>query len=97
MVRCTYFISNDLTEALGVGPYSGGLFEVTSEDGRITVVVNVEENRDTMFEEAGQPFVTWVEERDPEAFQIMDGALTPEALALWEEYVDEFVATVGTG
>jgi hypothetical protein len=97
LARCTYSVSNDLTTALGVGPYSGGLFQVRTENGEIAAVANIEENRDTIFEEAMQPFGAWLEERDPEAHQVMTGELSAEALALWEEYVDEFVATVGSG
>jgi hypothetical protein len=97
LARCTYTASNDLTTALGVGPYAGGLFQVTTESGEVTAVASIEENRDTIFEEALQPFGAWVEERDPEAYQVMTGELSAEALALWEEYVDEFVATVGSG
>jgi hypothetical protein len=43
---------------------------------------------------ATQPFLTWVEERDPEAAETMNGELTPESIALWEHYVDEYVASM---
>jgi hypothetical protein len=94
LLRCNYDISNDLSRALDVGPYRGGHFVVVVEDGKVAVLINIEQGVETLYREAGLPFLDWVEERDPEAARIMDSELTtPEALALWERYVDEFVAS----
>jgi hypothetical protein len=95
-VRCDYTFSNDLTRALGTGPYAGSVYRFTVADGQISTATNIE--FDGPFQdETLAVFLTWMEENHPEVGSIYyqyDTDNGPENLALWEQYLPEFVAAV---
>jgi hypothetical protein len=96
-VRCNYAMENDLGRALGRVPIVGTFVIFEVEEGRIVTVQNSGDSDyigGTMV-----AFGEWVEENHPEVAAVMlpdDMAqiLEPEALALWKQYIPEFVASV---
>lgn len=101
-VICSYTFENAWSEALGVGPYTrGNTFLFTIEDGQITELTNtITTNK--FSPEVWEVFLAWVEDNHPEAVPIMFDRtgpeevpiMTAEAIALWEQYTEEFVASV---
>ena len=106
-VTCTYIHGNAWSEALGVGPFDGSQWVFVIADGQI------QELRQTFDfsafgPQANLPFRIWLEDNHPVDFVLMTGSedilggsvtLTPESIALWEQYTNEFVAShaeVGT-
>lgn len=102
LVSCAYSWENDWSRALGVGPFGGSEFRFVFEDGRITEVTNNFNLRG--LPRGWDPFVDWLEQAHPEDVPVMIDEsfalgpipyLTPESIALWEIYTDEFVAVEG--
>ena len=98
-VRCPFAYHLLGSRELGVGPFEGSSFTVTVDDatGMITDVVTTWIGTDFL-REVGDPFTEWVTTTYPDAQATMsvDGgpALTPESLALWEQYRQEYVQYV---
>ena len=99
-VSCSYIHGNAWSEALDVGPYDGSKWVFVIGDGQI------QELRQTFdFSEfapqANLPFRRWLEDAHPADFMMMTQpedkwgsvTLTPESIALWEQYTNEFVAS----
>lgn len=109
-VSCTYNVQNDWTRALGIEviqvmPFDTGnefIFEVT--DGKITRLESSISS--DYFTRVLNPFVAWLEATHPDAIAEMWLAgpsapwpanrplMTPEAIALWEHYSQEYVEYV---
>lgn len=98
-VTCAYTMENAWTKALGVDPVSGGTFRFLIMDGLI------QEIRHTLnvagFGPTWEVFQAWVRSNHPDDYHTMylrDSAAdwTPESVALFELYTDEFVAQTAT-
>lgn len=94
-VRCPTLVETDLTRALDLEPATGTYRIVVDESGRIVTASF------TMLDPGGIPeaddaFKAWVEENHPDDVFVMfeRSADTPESLALWERYVDEYLASL---
>ena len=93
-------MENAWTKALGVDPISGGTFHFVIRDGliqEITHTLNV-----AGFSPTWAEFQLWVRINHPDDHQIMylrESAAnwSPESVALFDRYTDEFVATVTAG
>jgi hypothetical protein len=95
-VLCSYSFSNDLTRALGTGPYEGNSWNLLIEDGQITATTNDEPDQLHMQEAIG-PFLNWVTENHPEAGDMYWHYLDEDNLAKWEQYLPEFLASLEEG
>lgn len=101
-VSCTYIHGNAWSEALGVGPFTVSRYDFVIVDGQI------EEMRQTFdtsefAPQAYQVFTGWLKENHPSdrttMIRLRGGGgeapiLTPESIAVWEQYTNEFVAFV---
>ena len=98
-VRCAFTYHLLGSNELGFGPFEGSEFAVTVDNasGLITDVFN-EWNRDQFMRQVGDAFTEWLTTTHPEAAATMSAgdtpALTPESLALWEQYRQEYVQHV---
>jgi hypothetical protein len=97
-VVCTFSHDNAWTEALGVGPFSGSSTDFVIADGQIQELTR-NFNFSTGFStQAWDVFESWVKTNHPDGHSLIyrgnDPNLTPEALALWEQYTSEFVASL---
>ena len=87
------------SDEIGAGPFEGSAFTVTVDNatGLITDVVN-DWRGDAFLQAVGDGFIDWVRTTHPEAEATMSvnggPALTPESLALWEQYRHEYVQYV---
>ncbi|MET0741157.1 MAG: hypothetical protein ABWZ26_06340 [Candidatus Nanopelagicales bacterium] len=104
-VRCTVEFDALGSDELGLGPNPGGEFSVTVDDGHVSKVLHVW-NAAEFGSESWEPFTTWVSENYPEDAAVMyrygvspleDGSprITEESIALWDQHVQEYVATSG--
>lgn len=98
LVRCDYVSENDWTRALSHAPVTG-VIEILVTDGEITGLVHTGEI--ASFDDVWDTVTAWVEGNHPET---IDQMLTPDlrrplldatSVALWEQYNDESVASVG--
>lgn len=100
-VRCTLTHQNAWTRALGVGPYSGSSIDFVIGNGQIQELTD-DTDLSAFSPEAWGVFTKWVTANHPSELGVMirrQGLtsipiVTPEALALWEQYTNEFVASV---
>ena len=106
-VSCTYSFENDWSRALGVEiPEMGNVFTFEIIEGKIHYVeARVSQG---FLDGVWNSFLTWLEEAHPDDLGTMfigtpraawpgnRPSLTPESLALWEMYTDEFVEYVNT-
>jgi hypothetical protein len=96
-VTCSYTHENAWTRALGVGPYDAGEVTYVVESGLITSYV-YEFDETGFSDDVWDVFLRWLRLNHPEErFTIVpDGcctpAWTPEAVVLWAEFTEEFVA-----
>lgn len=101
-VRCPFAYHLLGSRELGVGPFQGSYFTVTVDDatGLITDVTTTWVGS-VFMREVGDPFTEWVRTTYPDAeatISVNGGpALTPESLALWEQYRHEYVQYVLSG
>ena len=101
-VVCNYSIRDSVTEALGLGPYSGNSFLIEISEGQIVGVTH-NFNANQLLAD-GVVFGAWVDENYPGDLQrMMDpnnsggnapALLTPESIALWESHTAEYIATL---
>ena len=104
IVTCDYTHQHDIAIALGKGPFTGR-YEVVIVDGKVQEVIR-SYNSTGPFEDGWKPFTDWLQANHPIDYSQMtniswDNALgrvsataktTPESLALWERYADEYLA-----
>ncbi len=94
-IQCDYTYDNDLTGDLGGEPVENA-FIVTVDDGAIA---NVNDRPNDRAEEVWQSFLDWVRINHPDDVEHMyttDAGLPlldTGSIALWEQHVDEFVAS----
>jgi len=95
-------VENAWSHALGVGPFAGSSIYFTIADGQITELSNTF-NTARFSPQVWEPFVGWVSDIHPADIDVMfsaerdltsDPNLTPESIALWEQYTDEFVESL---
>ena len=99
-VTCTYLMQNALSEALDEGPYRGSSFQFTVADGQIQQVTHDFDYSQYSYE-VFEIFLGWLEDAHPGDVDVMFvtvdgdpvGRLTPEALALWEQRLPEFISS----
>ena len=100
-VTCTYTFENDWTRALEVGPFGGSSFQFNIADGQIQELTS---NFDTseFLPQAAEKFFTWIlinhlgdiNELYDDPFGAATARTTPEAIVLWEQYTQEYVASL---
>ena len=97
LVRCTYEFENDWTRALGHAAVTGTLQLLVSE-GEIAQLTSFLDTG--QFGDVWEGFLTWIAENHSDDFEQMyvEGGtaplIDPASIALWEQYTDEFVASV---
>jgi hypothetical protein len=101
LVRCDYVSENEWTRALDHPPVSGFL-DILVTEGEITGLVHTGEI--AQFDEVWDEVTAWIEANHPDS---LDQVLTPDlrrpvlhhpnSIALWEQYTNEFVASVEEG
>jgi hypothetical protein len=100
-VSCTYIHGNAWSEALGVGPFDGSQWVFVIADGQIQELNNTFDASEYS-PQSNQVFRSWLGVNHPGvSVSMIDLAtanqvpiLTPESIALWEQYTEEFVASV---
>jgi hypothetical protein len=100
-VSCTYTHGNAWTDALGVGPFTGSQWDFVISGGQIQELQQTFDDSEYS-PQAWEVFMQWlrfnhaldrssmVEAVGSEGVPI----LTPESIALWAQYTNEFVASV---
>jgi hypothetical protein len=100
VIRCTWHVTTMASRALGLEPYTG--YEGTyffNSDNRITAI-SVGSSDDRLIAEFWTPFMQWLpSDRVSVMFADLSDdsfvpSLTDESIALWEESVNEWVATL---
>ena len=101
LVRCDYVSENDWTRVLDHPPVSGFL-DILVREGEITGLVHTGEI--AQFDEVWDEVTAWIEANHPD---FLDQVLTPDlrrpvlhhpnSIDLWEQYTNEFVASVEKG
>ena len=92
-VSCTYTHENAWMRALGAGPRPGGSYQFVITDGRIEEV-----SQNFIDFPEWDTFTVWVAINHNTDLLVLlaDGccvpSVTPEAIVLWEQYTNEFVA-----
>jgi hypothetical protein len=100
IVDCPYSYQLMRSGELGLGPYTGSTFEITTEHGRVTEVnVDHETDSNDFGSQMWLPFAAWID-----TFHHRDGAtmypgwpqqhhwpVTKEAIRLWSERTRQFV------
>jgi hypothetical protein len=95
-VGCAYTFENELTRFFGADPVTRS-FQLSIVDGEIA---RVRDGYNPRLDDAWQRFLRWVERHHPHDVQRMYTADTgfarwdTNSIALWERYLDEFVASV---
>lgn len=100
VIRCTWVVTTRASRALGLEPYTGyeGSYLFNS-DNRITAI-SVGSSEDRVIAEFWTPFMQWLpSDRVSVMFADLSDdsfvpSLTDESIALWEESVNEWVATL---
>lgn len=108
VVGCTYLYENNLTRALGLGPLAGW-FSFLIEGGQIWLVSERLGGDRFEFDEGWGDFRDWLLTYHPDDFDRMYERhpnpqhfvfryllIDQQAVELWEQYTDEFVAFVNT-
>lgn len=98
LVECAFDWHTLYSEKLGYGPYVGGLFMFTVDDGKV-VWVRQSSMSDQFGVEMWQPFAKWVKATHPENAPQMYAdwpnqgyeSLTPHSIELWRELSREWV------
>ena len=91
-VRCSYAFSNDITRALGTGPYSGSFYIFQIEDGEVTSVNNFEESGG--FNEDIGVFVEWMLVNHPEVEGMYYQYQGDDNLNRWKQFLPDFIASL---
>jgi len=92
---CTVALEDDMSRALGVDPFNARfLFDIS--EGKIDEVAFIW-NGDRTYAEVAREVIAWMERNHAEDVEIMfddSRYLAAEGLALWEEHIPEFVASL---
>jgi len=99
-VNCEYQAHGLGSDQIGLGPFGGHVFRLLIANGRVTrsfMGFNFSEFGDEMW----WPFQAWIEENHPEDFEVLYvrdnlSNQTDEAIALWEQRVEDYVAFVNS-
>ena len=97
-VTCTYVMQNAWSQALGVGPFTGSSFYFVIDNGQIEQV-NHGFDFSRFSSQVYNVFFEWVSDAHPGDVDVMiadssgNFRLTPEAIALFEQYTTEFVSS----
>ena len=99
LVDCPYLFENDWMRALGIEPTAGNS-EFLVADGQIQSVTETGQADESGIFEAYRAFRAFVRENHPDDDSTMFGPgdqflRNPESIALFEQYTDEFAASVG--
>ena len=97
-MTCSYTMENAWSQALGVGPFTGSTFEFVIADGQIQQIIHYFDFN-LFAPQVFEVWVAWLNDTHPDDVDVMydftDGVATihstPEALALQEQYTNEFV------
>ena len=100
-VSCTYTHGNAWTDALGVGPFTGSQYDFVISGGQIQELHQTFDASEFSVQ-AWEVFMRWlginhVFDRSSMMEVVEFGdvpILTPESIALWAQYTNEFVASV---
>ena len=99
-VHCTFDYQNLRSDELGVGPFSGGSFDITVRDGTI-VRVSGRLAIGKFSPQVWEPFAAWVSKAYPKDVAVMytdgtlsDWRLTEQSIRLWERHTKEYVKVV---
>ena len=98
-VFCTYTMENAWSRARGVGPFPNSKFWFTIADGKIQQLTHLFEISE-FSPQVWDVVRKWVRDTHPEDLDVLytpefDAPIrTPEAIALWEQYTKEFVASM---
>ena len=96
-VTCAYVMQNAWSQALGVGPFTGSRFYFVIDNGQIEQVNHGFDF--SRFSQVYNVFFEWVSDAHPGDADVMiadssgNFRLTPEAIALFEQYTTEFVSS----
>jgi hypothetical protein len=103
LVACPFIRQTDWILALGLKPVTNNIYEILVAEGQIQSVVETD-NGDISgageIKEASAMFELWVTRNHPDDIATMYGSggewlNDPAAIALYEKYTDEFVASQG--
>ena len=102
-VRCAFAFHALRSGEIGLGPYTGGAFDLVVRDGEIAQVSQGWEIGE-FSPQVWEPFAEWVSTTYPEDAAVMytDASLTgvrlsEESIRLWERRTREYVEEVGAG
>jgi len=96
-VVCDVTFEDALSKAAGVEPFLGSVAEVWIEDGTVALL-RLTFRWQRHVPEVFGAFEAWLADTHPEDERAMWGpernhpAVTPESVALWEEYTAEYIA-----
>lgn len=94
LVDCSNVFENDWSRALGHAPIGGELQVLVSEGEIVTLVSGL----DGDFGAIWDTFRIWIDQNHPVDYDLMYGGtgplLDPASIALWEQYTEEFVASL---
>lgn len=95
-IRCEYDAHGLGSDQIGLEPFSGHVFELVIENGLVRnsfMGFDFSEFSDAMW----WPFQDWIKENHPEEFEVLYeepnlSRQTDDAIALWEQRVEDYVA-----
>jgi hypothetical protein len=99
-VSCTFDYHALHSEEMGKGPYSGNVFRLTIQDGKVVRVDQELEFEGNGFsKQMWEPFAAWVARVHPKDAAVMytdwpgqtTEALNPRSIALWKQHSSEYV------
>ncbi|MCP3973655.1 MAG: hypothetical protein GY720_04100 [bacterium] len=102
-ITCAYDYSNAWSQALGVGPFSGNTFDFVIADGQILELRHTVGILNDYSPQVWEVFTGWLtsnhlSDRLTMIRTVSDGTQfpipTPESIALWDQYTQEFVAEI---
>lgn len=99
LVDCPFLVEDAWTRALGFEASPGG-FQFLVDEGLVKNATYHEDDNGVVMIEAWSTFDTWLSENHPDdvtAMYVSGGnpRTDPEAIALFEQYTEEFVASLG--
>jgi hypothetical protein len=102
-VRCGYDYHFMGSDELGLGPYDGSYYDLTVRDGEIVRATGHIEISVSSYQ-TWTPFDVWIKANNPADAEVMYNdpthsgpSLTDESFRLWDQRVQEWVATKPTG
>lgn len=97
-VRCTTLVGTDVSRALGLDPAIGTYRVVVNDSGQITTAAWTMLDPGEL-QAAEDEFRSWLVENHPDDIVAMydpvgDAYLTEDSVVLWDQYVDEYLASL---